>query len=79
MSQDWASPTFILIEVLLISKLAWYGYEYFLTLPLEVEAIWKSKPNITIILFLINRYAFMFYWALFMVLNSIIADVTVSP
>ena len=79
LSQDYASLGFTLIEGLLISKLACYAYDCLLTLPLEVEAIWKSRPNATIILFLINRYAFMFNWVLFIVSRSIVTDINVSP
>ena len=64
-------------KTLLIQSLAWYAYEYLLTLPLEAEVIWKSKPNLTIILFLINRYAFMLTLSLFTVFDFIFTDATV--
>ena len=78
MLQDCASWSSIHPKAFLIPKLGWYTYEYLLTLFLEIEAIWKSKPNITIILFLINRYVFIISQALFMVLSSVITNVTVS-
>ena len=78
MLQDCASPSFISPGASLISKLAWYAYDYLLTIPLEVEAIWKSKPSVTTILFLINRYAFIVTWILIIVLSSITTHVTVS-
>ena len=78
MLQDYASPGFIFPAASLISKLAWYAYDYLLTLHFEVKAIWKSKPSLMTILFLINRYVFIFSWILNAVFSSIVTDVTVS-
>jgi len=39
--------------------LGWYLYDYILTFPLEISAIWKSKLNATTILFAVNRYFFL--------------------
>ena len=77
MSRHCASLHFIHYVILLTLRLAWYAYEYLLTLPLEVEVIWKSKLNFTIILFLINRYTFLLTWALSEALELIITDATV--
>ena len=44
---------------------AWYAYDYFLTLPLEISAIWRTKWSGTSVLFVVNRYLFMFTWTFF--------------
>ena len=49
--------------------LAWYMYEYLVTLHVEVDVIWKSKFSLTAILFLINRYAFILDWSFALVFD----------
>ena len=55
---------------------AWYMYEYFLTLHIEVEVIWKSKFSLTAILFLINRYAYLLQQSFQLMLDIVSAQNT---
>ncbi|KAI0765799.1 hypothetical protein BC629DRAFT_1596599 [Irpex lacteus] len=38
-------------------------YEYFLTLPDEIDLIWRRQMSLAAFLYLVNRYAFVFYSA----------------
>ena len=58
------------------SLVAWYMYEYFLTLHIEVEVIWKSKFSLTAILFLINRYAYLLQQSFQLMLDIVSAQNT---
>ncbi len=54
-----------------ISMIALVAYDYIITIPQEITAVWKRKFSIATLLFVINRYL--------MVLSILLAYVVSTP